>query len=105
LKELKMPATVEAREDSSLVCLEGAIDIASAAEVKSVLLSALALNKEIRLTMESATELDITALQALYAAERDAAKAGILITLEGSVPEEISVAMNDAGLVKFNFQQ
>ena len=99
-----MPATVEEREYSSLVRLEGAIDIASAAEMKRLLINALALNKEVRLMMESATELDITALQALYAAERDATKTGILFTLEGSVPEGISVAMAEAGLVKFKFQ-
>ena len=100
-----MPATVEEREDASLVRLEGVLDIASAAEMKSVLLSALATNKEIRLTLEGATELDITAMQLLYAAERDAAKAGILFALEDSVPDEISAAMTDAGLVKFEFQQ
>ena len=100
-----MPASVEEREDSSLVRLEGAIDIASAAEMKSVLLNALTSKKEIRLTLEGATELDITALQVLYAAERDAAKAGIRFALEGSVPDEISAAMTAAGLVKFEFQQ
>ena len=100
-----MPATVEERENTSLVCLEGAIDIASAAEMKSVLLNALASKKKIRLTLESATELDITALQVLYAAERDAAKTGILFALDGSVPDEISAAMTAAGLVKFQFQQ
>ena len=100
-----MPATVEERENTSLVRLEGAIDIASAAEMKSVFLNALTSNKEIRLTLEGATELDITALQLLYAAERDAAKAGILFALEGSVPDEISAAVTNAGLAKFEFQQ
>jgi anti-anti-sigma factor len=101
---LNVPATVEVRENTSLVRLEGALDIASAAEMKSVLLNALASKKEIRLTLEGETELDITALQVLYAAERDAAKAGIQFALEGSVPDEISTAMTDAGLVKFEFQ-
>ena len=100
-----MPATAEKKENSSLVRLEGAIDIASAAEMKSVLLNALASKKEIRLTIESATELDITALQVLYAAERDATKSGIPFALEGSLPDEISTAMSAAGLVKFKFQQ
>jgi anti-anti-sigma regulatory factor len=100
-----MPATVEEREDASLVRLEGVLDIAFAAEMKSVLLNALASKKKLRLTLDGATELDITALQLLYAAERDAAKAGIPFALQGSVPDEISVAMADAGLVKFEFQQ
>ena len=100
-----MPAMIEEGENTYLVRLEGAIDIASAAEMKSVLLNALTSKKEIRLTLEGATELDITALQVLYAAERDAAKAGIRFALEGSVPDEISAAMTAAGLVKFKFQQ
>ena len=54
---------------------------------------------------ENAAVLDITALQLLYAAERDAARSGVRITLEGSVPEAISAAMTDAGCAKFQFQQ
>jgi anti-anti-sigma factor len=100
-----MPATVEDRENLSLVRLEGAIDIASAAELKSVLVSVLASKKEIRLTLEGITELDITALQLLYAAERDASKAGFPFLLTGSVSNEISAAVTDAGLVKLLIQQ
>lgn len=100
-----MPSTLEESENTSLVRLEGAIDISSAAEMKSVLLNALASNKEVRLTLEGAIGMDISALQVLYAAKRDAAKAGILFALEGSVPDEISAAMTNAGLVKFEFQQ
>jgi len=100
-----MPAMVEEREGSSLVRLKGVIDITSAAETKNVLLYALTSNKAIRLALEGATELDITAMQLLYAAERDATKSGVLFALEGVVPDEIKVAMTEAGLVKFNFQQ
>lgn len=100
-----MPATVEERENTSLVRLDGAIDIASAVEMKSILLNVLASKKGIRLACEGATEIDITAVQLLYAAERDAAKTGISFALEGSVPDEITVAMTDAGLVQFKFQQ
>lgn len=100
-----MPVTVEERENASLVSLEGAVDIASAQEVKDVLIKALASNKEIRLTLSSSTDLDITAFQLLHAAGRDASKKEITFMLEGSIPDEISAAMADAGLVKFEFQQ
>jgi anti-anti-sigma factor len=100
-----LPATVEERENTSLVRLEGAIDIASVAEMRSVFLNALASSKEVRLTLEGVTEMDITALQVLYAAKRDAAKAGIHFALEGSVPDEISAAMTRAGFAKFEFQK
>jgi len=100
-----LPAMLEERENLSLVRLEGVIDISSAAEIKSLFLNALTSNKEIRLTLEGVTELDITALQVLYAAKQDAAKAGIPFVLDGSVPDEISVAMTDAGLAKLEFPQ
>jgi anti-anti-sigma factor len=100
-----MPATVEERKNVSLVRLAGAIDITSATEMRGILLNALASQKEIRLSLEGATELDVTAWQLLYAAERDASKTGVLFALEGSVPDAISGAMTDAGLAKFKFQQ
>jgi anti-anti-sigma regulatory factor len=100
-----MPATVEERGNASFVRLDGAVDIASAAEMKSIFLNALASNKEIKLMLADATELDITALQILYAAKREAAKTGIYFALEGSVPDEISAAITDGGLLKFDFQQ
>jgi anti-anti-sigma factor len=100
-----MPATAEERENTSLVRLEGAIDIASATEMKSVLLNALASKKEIRLTLEGATELDVTALQLLYATEQEVARLDVRLRLEGSVPGEIAAAMADAGFAKFQFQQ
>jgi anti-anti-sigma regulatory factor len=104
-KELTVPVTVEGKENYSQVRLEGVIDIESAAEMKDILINALASNKEIRLMLDGAIELDITALQLLYAAERSAAKMGIPLTLEGSVPDDIGTAMTDAGLPKFEFQQ
>jgi len=100
-----MPVTVEERDISSLVRLEGAIDISFAAEMKSILLNALAQKKEIKLTLDGATEVDITVLQLLYAIEREAEKTGAIVAIEGSVPDEISAAMTAAGLVKFKFQQ
>jgi hypothetical protein len=54
--------------------------------------------------MASATDLDVTALQLLYAADREAAKSGMKLMLDDHVPEEISSAMTDAGFAKFQFQ-
>ena len=51
--------------------------------------------------LESATELDVTALQLLWAAEREARGSGVGFTLAGRVPEEISVAVSDAGFKNF----
>jgi anti-anti-sigma regulatory factor len=104
-KELSVPVAIEEGENASLVRLEGDVSIAHAVEMKGLLLHALASGKEMRVTLENATELDITALQLLYAAERDAARSGCRFTLEGRVPDVISAAMTHAGCAKFQFQQ
>lgn len=96
-----MPLAIEESETASLIRLGGDLTIASAEELKDVLLKALASAKEMRLMLESATELDVTALQLLYATERDATKSGIQFTLEGSVPDDISASIADAGFEKF----
>ena len=79
----------------------GEINITSATELKKLLLEALAPGRELRVDLESATELDVTALQLLWAAEREARGSGVGFTLVGRVPEEISVAVGDAGFRKF----
>ena len=69
-----MGITVEQGEESNVIRLEGAIDIASAAELKSTLLSraqspgrAGALGARF-----DHADLDVTAIQLLWAAEREA---------------------------------
>jgi anti-anti-sigma regulatory factor len=79
----------------------GETNITSAAELKKLLLEALASGRELRVDLESATELEVTALQLLWAAEREARRSGLGFTLAGPVPEEISVAVGDAGFRNF----
>ena len=96
-----MPVTLDQREAQCFVRLEGEINIAAAAELKNVLLQALASEKEVRVDLERATELDVTALQLLWAAERGARGSGRGFALAGRLPEEILEAVMDAGLEKF----
>jgi hypothetical protein len=44
-KWMAVPITNEQRENVSLICLEGDVDISSAMEVKNILINALASNK------------------------------------------------------------
>ncbi len=81
--------------------MEGEINIAAAAELRNVLLQALASEKEVRVDLERATELDVTAWQLLWAAERGARGSGRGFALAGRLPEEILAAAMDAGLEKF----
>jgi anti-anti-sigma regulatory factor len=81
--------------------LEGEIDITVAAELKKLLLQAMASGTDLRVDLDTATGLDVTALQLLWAAQREAGDSGVEITLAGQVPENISVAVADAGFEKF----
>jgi anti-anti-sigma factor len=96
-----MAVTLEQSEALCVLRLEGEINIACAAELKKLLLQALASGRELRVDLEGATEVDVTALQLLWAAEREARGSGRGFTLAGRVPEEIAATAGDAGLEKF----
>ncbi len=85
-------------EDSSRVLLEGAIDIADAEELKTVLLEALGRAKPVEVVLDGAASFDVTAVQLLWAARREAEKAAVRFDFSGGVAETVSAALADAGL-------
>jgi anti-anti-sigma regulatory factor len=97
----KVPITSEQSEAQCLIHLEGEISIPFAAEFKQTLVQALNEGKDLRIDMEGATELDITALQLLWVAEREAKKASLGFSAAGSVPEQIRAATTAAGFERF----
>ncbi len=96
-----MPVTVEQSAAQSVIRLEGEINIGCAAELKDLLLQGLASGKELRVNVGRASELDVTALQLLWAAEREARKSAIKFVLAGAVPDEIKTIATDAGFENF----
>ncbi|MGB8011103.1 MAG: STAS domain-containing protein [Terriglobales bacterium] len=96
-----MPVSLTQSEGLCLIGLEGEIDIASATELKKLLLQALGSGQEVRVDVERATEMDVTALQLLWAAEREARGAGRAIRLAGRVPDEIAVSVGESGFEQF----
>jgi anti-anti-sigma regulatory factor len=96
-----MPVTVAQSETLCLIRLEGELNIASAAELKKLLLEALAGEAELQVELGNAAELDVTILQLLWAGERAARVAGKGFALAGSVPEQIAIAVAEAGLARF----
>jgi anti-anti-sigma regulatory factor len=96
-----MPALLDETETVPLLRIEGEADITTALELKALLLKALAAGKGLRVSLEKAIDLDITAMQLLVATERDAAKSGTPFSIEGRVPDDVSVAMAHAGFRKF----
>jgi anti-anti-sigma factor len=96
-----VPLTLDQSEAIYVLRLEGEVDITSAMELKKLLSGALMPGRELRLDLEHATELDITILQLLFAAEREAKALGMKFTLVGPVPEKILIAAGDVGFEKF----
>jgi anti-anti-sigma factor len=90
--------TLEQHEESSVIRLEGAIDIASASELKKQLLQALGASREVCVALEKATDLDVTTVQLLWAAGREAKVSGVGFALMGHVPEPVTSALTHAGL-------
>jgi anti-anti-sigma factor len=88
---------IEKNDAGNLVALRGAIDIACAAELKALLLEALSMGNEVRISLDGATYLDATAFQLLWAAEQQAQRSGVPFRLEGQVPEPVSTAFACAG--------
>jgi anti-anti-sigma regulatory factor len=101
VKERLVPVTLERSDALSLIRLEGGVDIATAAELKGVLLEALESGKQMSVSVEAATSLDVTAVELLWAAEREARRSGVGFTLAGEVPEQISSTLIDAGFESF----
>jgi len=96
-----MPTTLNQSDQVNTIRLEDNVDITCAAELKNVLLQALESEKELRVEFVGTPELDVSALQLLWAAEREARRLGIGMFLVGRVPEGITATLDDAGLVEF----
>ncbi len=96
-----MGITLEQRKKSTIVCLAGVIDISSAAELKAILLSAIHSGKAVSVALEPNADFDVTAIQLLWAAEREARASGVGFALKGKVPEPVSAALKEAGFECF----
>jgi anti-anti-sigma regulatory factor len=96
-----VPIVCDQIDGKRLIRLEGAIDISLAAQLKALLLESLFSEAEIQVDVQRATEVDITALQLLWAAARAARESGIACTLVGCIPKEISETASGAGFDQF----
>ena len=79
-----------------MIRLSGEVNIRCAAELKEILVEALSLDRELRVDLTGVTEVDITALQLLWVAEREAKSAGAALIFDGVMPEAIVAALAHA---------
>ena len=66
-----------------------------------MLMETISSRKELQVDLAHANRLDITAVQLLWAAAREAKQMGASFAVAGDVPENISCAVRDAGLECF----
>jgi anti-anti-sigma factor len=94
-----LPVDLIMREERNMIRLEGAVDISSAAELKQRLLRALEeAAGSIEVSLAEVTEMDVTAVQLLWAAGRKAEKLGVKFTLADQPNEQIRASLTEVGL-------
>ncbi|MGA2182241.1 MAG: STAS domain-containing protein [Bryobacteraceae bacterium] len=90
---------MERQEGHSLIRLEGEFTLTSAAELKTLLLEGLASRRDLWLDLERAEGIDITAMQLLWAAGREADRMGARIAIR--VSEAAASDARNAGFERF----
>lgn len=93
-----MAVTFDPDTQPRRIRLEGEIDIAAAADLKRLLEEALRAGCGIRVALEKTTGVDVTVLQLLWAAGREARTSGQVFETDGCVPESVSATMREAGI-------
>ena len=94
-----MAVTMEQQESQSVIRLAGEFTLTSAAELKNLLLQGLASGNDLRLDLEQAEEIDITVMQLLWAAGREADRKGASLAIQMS--DAAATAARDAGFERF----
>jgi anti-anti-sigma regulatory factor len=100
-EEQDVPVTLEQKDALTLIQLEGAIDVGCAAELKELLVEKLKSGSAVYVALESATGLDVTAVQLLWAASREAKRMGVEFGFKGQMPEGVRSALANAGIGEF----
>ena len=82
-----------------MIRLAGEFTLTSAAELKNLLLQGLASGNDLRLDLEQAEAIDITSMQLLWAAGREADRKGASLAIQMS--DAAATAARDAGFERF----
>jgi anti-anti-sigma factor len=90
---------MEQQESQPVIRLAGELTLTSAAELKNLLLQGLASGNDLRLDLEQAEAIDITSMQLLWAAGREADRKGASLAIQMS--DAAATAARDAGFERF----
>ena len=94
-----MSVTMQRSETGLLIRLEDAVNVTSAEELKSLLLEGLVSGRDVHLDLERVEELDVTVMQLLWAAGREADRKGTRMVTR--VSEAAVAAARELGFERF----
>jgi anti-anti-sigma regulatory factor len=101
VKEKFLPVSLEQKGVLNLIRLQGAIDIGGAQELKELLIQGLTNDSKVLVKLADVTDLDVTAVELLWAARCEAKASSVEFSFEGQVPESVSLVLAEAGLAQF----
>jgi anti-anti-sigma regulatory factor len=96
-----LPIAVYEGRTRCVIRLEGDIGITCSDELKRTLIEAISTRKELQVDLARTTDLDVTAIQLLWAATREAERLGASFRVADHVPEKIIGTVRDAGFEEF----
>ena len=96
-----MSITCDESDARTILRIEGDFDVSSSAEMKRELIEAISSRKELQLDVTSVTDIDVTFIQLLWAAVREAEKEKITCTFVGQTPENIHCIIRESGFENF----
>lgn len=93
----------EGPSPATCIALCGSIDISVALDLKAALMEGLEKGQEIELSAEEATDFDVTALQLLWAAQRECKNAGLRFALSGAPAGLLESTLAEMGMKPTGF--
>jgi anti-anti-sigma regulatory factor len=96
-----VPAAPGENGEQTLIRLEGVVDVGRAAELKELLMSAFNSGRAMSVSLKDVTDLDITAVQLLWAALGEAERTGVRVSFDWPPPKAVRAALGSAGIEDF----
>lgn len=95
-----MKCKVEALGDQALVVLEGEITIQDITAVKNAFVKCMSDSRSVVIDVDRITRADLSFLQVLCAAHRQAGASGQALTFRGSKTERIQALVHESGYAR-----